>query len=243
MSCAVYVRCLEIRTDEREKGLNKLLLTVETSGLGRPSDGVISSSGDIKTCKKVWQTSSLAQGQDNLIITLKKRCIFSANKPLAKCVLPLSWFPTNKIVRDWFPLQPSDAGDEFYANTYVLMDVHVENRGVKRFMTEFSNLRVIPSWPRPEGADTDFPAPPQVMVVVPFYSPSSTPGYIAVGVSQYPTYQQIQQQSGIKLAQLKQVVGEDGVPAVLQAMPSPETIQPGPITAPEMIPNYPEVAA
>ena len=225
------MRILEVKTDYNEKERNKLLMSVETATLQKSSDGSITSSNGRLTCKKVWQTLTPNQGQDDLIITLKKRCLFSSNKPLAKCALPLNWFPTNKVVRDWFPLQSNDPNGDPVGPTYVLMDVHIENRGVRRFMTEFSNLRVIPSWSRPNDAEADFPAPPQVIVVVPFHSPSSTPGYIAVGVSQYPTFDQVQQPSGITLDQLSQVPGRNGVPPILQSMPAQPQM-------PQALPTY-----
>jgi hypothetical protein len=68
------------------------------------------------------------------------------------------------------------------------IDVHVDTRRAEEFMVAFSNLRVIPTWPRPPDREIDCPAPPQVIYVVAddHAGADGQVSYRPVGCAQYP---------------------------------------------------------
>jgi hypothetical protein len=69
----------------------------------------------------------------------------------------------------------------------LLLDVHVDARRAGRFKAAFSNLRVVPTWPRPVDDRTECPAPPQVIFVVPETDGRDATRYAPVATIQYPT--------------------------------------------------------
>lgn len=189
----VWVRVLELRTQTGHSRMNKLIIYMETRTSTMIHTADLKGGIDLKTGRK-WRVSIPSQASECLSLTLKKRRIFGANRIIGQCALPLEWFPTNRVVREWFPMTDGayQVGSDVPAMVY--LDVHVENRDAKPFMAAFSNLRVVPDWPRPDQA-RDSPAPPQVVYVL----PEQTAGqlrYVPVGASQYPTRDVMQQLRG-----------------------------------------------
>lgn len=228
----IYVRILDVITNEKESGLNKLLVSIGTSR----SRGEKVAIHNTKLLSKVWFLSTNDQAIDSLAITLEKRCVLSKNKELAKCVMPLDWFPTNKIVRDWFPLQRTSGKSESIT-TYILMDIHLENRKVSRFSVPFSNMRIIPSWNRPK-ANTVVLAPPQVILVAPTQGAGGNTEYVLVGSAQYPTVEQLQHPSGLTVAHVKKYSQGVNVPPILnfqqQSVAYQAPVAPTPAPAPSI---------
>jgi hypothetical protein len=108
----------------------------------------------------------LNQSSEFLGVTLKRRRFFSADEVIAKCVLPLTWFATNRMVREWFLIvnesDPSGTG----LRAMIRLDVHIDTRFAERFMVAFANLRVIPTWTRPSDNEDASPAPMQMAYVI-----------------------------------------------------------------------------
>jgi hypothetical protein len=85
-----------------------------------------------------------------------------------------------------------DASAQADVTTWVLLDVHVEDRRVTKFQAAFANLRVIPTWPRPADANAECPAPPQLVFVLEQRTPDGQTQYSPVGAAQYPSPQVFQ---------------------------------------------------
>jgi hypothetical protein len=123
---------------------------------------------------------------------LMKRIAFGPNRMVGRCGLPLDWFPTNRIVREWFPMTLQACSPFGEIKTWVLLDVHVEDRKVPKFKTAFANLRVIPNWRRPADADAECVAPPQVVFVIPQHGDGGVVWYRTVGTAQYASPELVQ---------------------------------------------------
>jgi hypothetical protein len=183
----LHIRVLELRTNEAHTRMNKLLLLFETRSSNRSFRGDVRGEGFLQ-CDGVWTFSVLNQSSESLAISLKRRRFFTSDDAIAKCALPLTWFPTNHMVREWFPMVADNdpAGSDIRA--MIQLDVHVDTRAAAQFMAAFSNLRIVPSWPRPSDPGDESPAPPQVVFVV--ADPPTEPGgavtYRPIGSAQYP---------------------------------------------------------
>jgi hypothetical protein len=189
----VLVRVLELRTEEHHSALNNLRFSAETRSSKRPLESKVQGGTFLKAAGS-WKFSIPSQTSEMLSIILTKRRIFSRNKVVGRCVLPLAWFPTNYVVREWFPMINDLDPPGTDATTMILLDVHVDTRRCRRFRAAFSNLRVIPTWHRPAGQFSECPAPPQVIYVIqePNLAPGEPPRYLPVGSAQYPSPQLIQ---------------------------------------------------
>jgi hypothetical protein len=181
----VHIQVLEVRTDEKNGLVHKLMLYADCSSSPLREKRNVSKSG-ILYCKKSWTFKIPHQANEEINLFLMKRIIFSPNRAIGHCSLPLDWFPTNRVVRDWFPIaKESGAAPEY--KTWLLLDVHVEGRKVAKFKAAFSNLRVIPTWPRPVDPIVECPTPPQVVFVLPQSDPGGEIQYTPVGCAQYPS--------------------------------------------------------
>jgi hypothetical protein len=183
----VHVRVVELRTSEAHTRINKLLLFFETRSSPKPFRGDVEV-GTPLHCEGAWTFSVLNQSSEFLAITLKRRRFFSADEVIAKCVLPLTWFATNRMVREWFPMvnESDQSGADLRA--MIRLDVHIDTRFAEQFMAAFANLRVIPTWARPSENEDASPAPPQVVYVVgePPVMPGAPVSYRPVACAQYP---------------------------------------------------------
>jgi hypothetical protein len=187
----VFVRVLELRTEETHSRLNKLLFIAETRSSQKSVQQAVSGTNFL-TCSRCWEFSIPSQASETLSLTLEKRRIFSRNKLVGRCVLPMSWFPTHRVVREWFPMVNDLSPAATDSSTMVLLDVHVDNQKVKKFKAAFSNLRVIPTWQRPVDQSAECPAPPQVIYVIHDQTHPQQPRFIPVGTAQYPSPQMLQ---------------------------------------------------
>jgi hypothetical protein len=188
-----FVRVLELRTDEHHSALNSLRLSAETRTSKRPLESKVTGQTFLKASGH-WKFSIPSQTSEALSIILTKRRIFSRNKVVGRCILPLSWFHTNYVVREWFPMVNDLDPPGSDPTTMILLDVHVDTKSCRRFRSAFSNLRVIPTWNRPNDQFSECPAPPQVIYVIqePGTPPGQPPRYLPVGSAQYPSPQLMQ---------------------------------------------------
>jgi hypothetical protein len=160
----VNVRLLEMRTDERRSFVNKLMLDGVTTSNLIPVSHDIDGPGLLR-CKRIWQFAVARQDGECLTLLLVKRIVFAPNRALGRCSLPLDWFASDRLTREWFPLTNTDGGAGLKA--MLLLDVHIATAPVKPFSAPFSSLRVVPTWARPVEAYAECPAPPQLIFVVP----------------------------------------------------------------------------
>jgi hypothetical protein len=191
----LWVRVLDLRADEKHSKVNKLRLVAETRTCKKPVR--LDVQGDaLLTVESHWKFSISSQSAETLSLELRKRCLLRSDKLVGKCILPLAWFPTNHVVREWFPMTLENQTEGLDAKTMILLDVHVDAQGAKKFKAAFSNLRVIPTWMRPADQFSECPAPPQVIFVIQEHGASQASGeqprYVPVGSAQYPSVETLQ---------------------------------------------------
>jgi hypothetical protein len=184
----VHLRLLELRTEHRSSTVNKLMISAQTTSLAsrRPSF----------RRSKSWNFTVQHQHNENIILTLTKRIIFGPNRVLSRCSLPLEWFPTNCVVREWFPMTAGSSDGYSATKTMIRLDIHVNDRRAGKFKAAFANLRVIPNWPRPLDAHVNPPAPPQVVFVVTEETVQGEMRLTPVITEQYPSVSLLQELEG-----------------------------------------------
>jgi hypothetical protein len=187
LMAVAHIRVLEVRTLER---MQKLVLYMETRSSTSVQESGVTGNIHMK-CSRHWHFSIPSQMSECLSLTLKKRRFFGANRRVAQCALPLDWFPTNRVVREWFPMTLGQYQMGAEVPVMILMDIHIDTRSAKAFRAAFANLRVVPNWPRPDNGRNS-PAPPQVVYVVPEHDNGGV-RYRPVGSDQYPSPQVVHQ--------------------------------------------------
>jgi hypothetical protein len=114
----VHIRLLELRTDHRSSAANKLMISAET------------------TSPRIQNVEFHCAAP-----TQRERHPHSdeAHHLWAE---PLDWFPTNCVVREWFPMATDSSEGYSSAKTMIRLDIRVNDRRAGKFQAAFSNLRV-----------------------------------------------------------------------------------------------------
>jgi hypothetical protein len=167
MPGVLYARVLEIRTPETSGFMNKLIAAAQISSAPECQRQTVAGKVLLR-CGATWKFQIGHHDTDYFVLTLERRRIFSRNDPLATCSLPLSWFPVDRVVRDWFPMIETGASPtpDGSSTTMVLLDIHLDSRRVPEFRASFAPLRVIVTWPRPCDEFTECTPPKQIFIVV-----------------------------------------------------------------------------
>ncbi|OHS93851.1 hypothetical protein TRFO_02378 [Tritrichomonas foetus] len=97
------------------------------------------------TCKHMWQMTTKDPNKTSIEIILKSKKWFHGETEVGRLHCPLTWFPTNAIVTDWFPLVDSMHDKKFM----VELSIHVSEQPAKPFHAHTGALLVIPAWDRP----------------------------------------------------------------------------------------------
>ena len=71
----------------------------------------------------------------------------NTNLPLALVTLPLSWFPHNTVVTDWFPFKGNNPNE---TSPMVLLSCHIRTQQCDPFKAPFGRLLVTPGWQSPQ---------------------------------------------------------------------------------------------
>lgn len=157
----IHIRVLEIRTEETPGACHSFLVSAATSNITPKKSKV---KGDtIKKCNYVWTYDIASQFEANLIVKMERSRMIIKDEEVAKLIVPLQWFPTNRVVRDWFPMK---ASDQTHKDAFILLDVHIDDRKCEKFMAAYSTLRIFPCWNRPQDPECECPAPPQIVYVI-----------------------------------------------------------------------------
>jgi hypothetical protein len=192
----LFVRVLEVKTVEPCELLHKMFVFGESSSSKKELRSPVVGDRLLK-CEGFWTFDLAERADESLTITLQKRNIFSPNKVVGTAIIPLEWFPPNKVVREWFPLVEDSQPQGTDSPNMILLDVHLDSKASKRFKSVYSHLRVIPTWHRPVDELAECPAPPQVIYVIQDgFTPGnanpgmmmSPPGQMGYGGSQPPQW-------------------------------------------------------
>jgi hypothetical protein len=244
----VHIRVLELRTDAPKSRINKLFLYAETTSSPTRERRNVKGNA-VLTGSASWTMTVPRQTNEQIGLMLTKRIIFGSNRVIGRCVLPLEWFPTNHVLREWFPMTADGSMTCPNPKAHVLLDVHVEHRGVGKFRAAFSTLRVIPSWSKPANADVECPAPPQVVFVVAQSDPDGNVSYSPVGAAQYASPEAFEVGAAIPPVQRQpqgdqrpQPLAYPRVPPVQGQLPAdrplPYPLPPQPLAYPRVPPAY-----
>lgn len=164
----INMRVVELLTKEKHSTINSFYILARTNNSQYQCTKmkIISNKyTNILTGEKPSSLFIRAQHNDFLNIDLKRYHFISKDDLIGQVVLPLEWFPTNHMVREWFPIQKSG---EFQGGM-ILLDIHIDSRNVQPFMAPFAALRVFPCWERPTFSEnSEIPViPPVVYVMAP----------------------------------------------------------------------------
>jgi hypothetical protein len=156
--CRVYIRLVELVLDLDP--VPKLTFVAEMMSSRKAVLQKVKAKG-IRFCKNSWKFKCPCLEDEFIDLTLKDRMYKKSDKALGRCRLPLEWFPQDRVVREWFPMNTeTDQGPG--PSIIMLIDVQVAVK-TKNFRASSANLRVIPGWERPQALETQFPLPPQLV--------------------------------------------------------------------------------
>lgn len=163
------IRIVELMTKERRSSINYLYTFVHTSDTQNKMIKLritTNKKGNVLVCEKQISFKIEYQSDNYLYFDFKRHRMLISDDLLGRLVLPLDWFPTNYVVREWFPISKQGKGNE---EAMILLDIHVDHRNVQPFMAPFSTMKVIPSWERPRLTENAEVAanPPVVYVISP----------------------------------------------------------------------------
>lgn len=163
------IRIVELMTKERRSSINYLYTFVHTSDTQNKMVKLkitTNKKGNVLVCEKQISFKIEYQSDNYLYFDFKRHRMLISDDLLGRLVLPLDWFPTNYVVREWFPISKQGKGNE---EAMILLDIHVDHRNVQPFMAPFSTMKVIPSWERPKLTENAEVAanPPVVYVISP----------------------------------------------------------------------------
>lgn len=162
------IKIIELLTEEKHTSINPLNIFFFCHGANNTkffkSKITKNKNDNTLTCQKPIFYELMTQNNNDLVLELKRHRVIVSDDALGKLTLPLSWFPTNHVVREWFPFK---AASKKIKNAMVLLDIHVDSRKVTPFMAPFATLRVFPCWKRPtQTINSDFPVPPPMVYVL-----------------------------------------------------------------------------
>jgi len=141
-----------------------VMVTIEVESAQKKKQHAVSGFKGIPQCKDTWRFNTSIHSDDNLNVYLSKKRVFAVDKPIAKCSLPLGWFATNRIVRDWFPLTEENEPEGRNPIHWILMDVHINAHQDRAFSANFAPLTVNTTWARPGDDYVECPVPAPLFV-------------------------------------------------------------------------------
>lgn len=162
------IKIIELITEEKHTSMNPLNIIFSCTGANNAKFNKVKITKDKSEntlkCNKTISYDLATQNNNSLALELKRHRVIVADDSLGKLTLPLSWFPTNHLVREWFPFK---AANKKVKNAMVLLDIHLDARRAPPFMAPFANLRVFPCWKRPtQTINSDFPVSPPIVYVL-----------------------------------------------------------------------------
>jgi hypothetical protein len=161
----VHVGMLELPRAAEPTGIERLMLFTQTRSAKRPIWHPIKG-GRFLQVHETWRFVIAGERSEELTLVLKRRCLLGGNKVIGGCSLPLDRFPADQVVREWFAMSRPEQMDPEVAKTMILLEVHVNRRGVKRFGTAHANLRVLRLWERRHDSLWSCLAHPQTVYAV-----------------------------------------------------------------------------
>ncbi|OHT11312.1 hypothetical protein TRFO_19294 [Tritrichomonas foetus] len=172
------IKIIELITEEKYTSMNPLQVFINTSSKNDRGNTSYnskitklkickSSAGNVLKCDKSIQYEIVTQRNSFINVELKRHRVIIADDSLGNVLLPLEWFPTNHVVREWFPIHNKNTNKD----SMILLDVHVDRRKVMPFMAPFATLRVLPCWQRPTLTEhNDFPVIPPIVYIIQSYN-------------------------------------------------------------------------
>ena len=132
---------------------------------------------------------------------------------IARVTLPLSWFPKDQVVTQWFPLKPVKPGT---GDLLVLCEIHLCFNGSPEFQAPPGSMLVKPCWQVPAG----LPVVSGMGVMPPPISSMKMPPY-QIGFNQ-PTPYHIQ--TPMMMGQMPQMMNGGLTPNPMMMNQNPQTL-------------------
>lgn len=169
----VNIRIIELLTNEKHSAINSFHILIRANDFPNHVFKLKIYENKYNNILSGDKPSTLLirrQKNNFLSIDLKRFNLIGKNDLIGQLVLPLEWFPTNHIVREWFPIQKTGQ----FQGGMILLDIHVDSRNALPFMAPFAALRVYPCWKRPTlGENCEIPIVPPIVYLIPSKTPNS----------------------------------------------------------------------
>lgn len=163
---SIHIRIIELLTKEKHSSINSFHVLAHASSNPTQVFKLKISKDKYSNVLSGDKPSSMpifSQINNYLCIDFKRFHLITKDDLIGQLVLPLEWFPTNHIVREWFPIQRSTDCQV----GMILLDVHIDSRNVAPFMAPFATLRVFPMWKKPTfGENCEIPVIPPVVYII-----------------------------------------------------------------------------
>lgn len=150
MNKTLNIRIVELLSKEKRTSINFLYFLTHTTGNEHKEAKMkitTNKSGKILICEKPIAFNIESQLNNTIYMNFKRHRFIISDDLIGEVVLPLNWFPSNHIVREWFPIVTKNNG---HSGGMVLLDIHVDCRGADPFMAPFAHLNIRPTWRNPE---------------------------------------------------------------------------------------------
>lgn len=132
------------------------ILWVSTAPVGISSKGDLSSSNT--KCSRVWNLETKNRANTSIELTLKCHKFLQGDTEVAKLQIPMSWLPSNSVVREWYPFKFSCNDYKKGKQIMAEIEIHSNENNSKPFQAPQANLLVNPAWDRP-GKPNQAPPP------------------------------------------------------------------------------------
>jgi hypothetical protein len=136
-------------------------VSIHPKGSGVQSALIPLSEGDFFGCSTVLALRTIPTRDQQICFSVKDS---EQDLELGRVVLPLSWFPSGKVVRTAYPL----ATPQTETSPMMAVDVHIMNRKDEPFKATAGQLRVAPTWSVPPSLADDVEQPSHSFCARPF---------------------------------------------------------------------------
>jgi hypothetical protein len=101
------------------------------------------------TCTTRWSISHQGIQHERIWLAVFRHRFFSGEARVATLIIPISWLPTDQVVKMWFPMKFSQ--QSWTTDIYALLKIHVDSLRAQQFQAPRGQLRVTPTWALPQN--------------------------------------------------------------------------------------------
>lgn len=124
---------------------------VGTTPIGFAKKGDLTSDKKVGYYSKCLWTMEVKKdfNKTSIEVILKHHRLLGGESEAGRLVLPLKWFPANRVVTDWFPIASRSVSGIDGEEMLLKMTIHLAEARVTPFSHPVGSLLVAPAWDRP----------------------------------------------------------------------------------------------